>query len=288
MKSDRISIAVLSDIHSNYIALKACLSYIRKRGINTFIFLGDYLADMAYPQKTMELLRELQKDNTCYFIRGNKEDYWLNYKNNKGEPWKKGSTGALLYTYEQLTEADFEFFESIPIVRSLSFKDLPDILVCHGSPFAANENMRPDNERTYEIMEAVKETIILCGHTHIQNEIVHNGKVVLNGGAVGVPYGSEGKTQFMILYGEEGEWKHEFVSLEYDREKVVEELIHSELYEYAPYWCTITANLVRKGSPSHGNVLMEAMRLCEEETGSSVWSDIPDKFWEKAIKNLII
>lgn len=38
-----MEIAVLSDIHSNYIAFDACMDYIRKRKIDMLIFLGDYL-----------------------------------------------------------------------------------------------------------------------------------------------------------------------------------------------------------------------------------------------------
>lgn len=40
---------------------------------------------------------------------------------------------------------------------------------------------------------------ILCGHTHIQGRIEHNGKKVLNAGSVGFSLHSNGKAQFMIL-----------------------------------------------------------------------------------------
>ena len=81
-------------------------------------------------------------------------------------------------------------------------------------------------------------------------------------------------------------WSHEFVTLPYNKEKAVYDLAHSEFYEYAPYWCRITENLIKKGKPSHGAVLKKAMWLCKEETGSSMWYDIPDKFWEMALRNL--
>lgn len=65
-----MDIAVLSDIHGNYYAFTACVKYALARGIKNFIFLGDYLGEMAYPQKTMEMLYELQKKYCCYFVRG--------------------------------------------------------------------------------------------------------------------------------------------------------------------------------------------------------------------------
>jgi len=38
------------------------------------------------------------------------------------------------------------------------------------------------------------------------------------------------------------------------------------------------------GSVTHGRVLMKAMELCEAATGSSLWYDIPDVFWEEALR----
>ena len=70
-----MEIAVLSDIHGNHIAFGQCVEYVLARNINTFIFLGDYLGEFSYPQKTMEIIYALKEKYTCFFIRGNKEDY---------------------------------------------------------------------------------------------------------------------------------------------------------------------------------------------------------------------
>ena len=94
------------------------------------------------------------------------------------------------------------------------------ITVCHGSPRKISEKLLPDSENTYFIMESNSTDYILCGHTHIQGKIIHNGKIVLNAGSVGVPLHSNGKAQFMILRGLQGSWDYEFVSLEYDMENV--------------------------------------------------------------------
>lgn len=49
-----MKIAVLSDIHGNYVALKKCIDYALEKKIETFVFLGDYVGELAYPQKKME------------------------------------------------------------------------------------------------------------------------------------------------------------------------------------------------------------------------------------------
>lgn len=70
-----------SDIHGNYIAFQNCLQYALEKNINFFIFLGDYLGEFPYPQKTMNMLYSMNHRYKCFYIRGNKEDYWINYPN---------------------------------------------------------------------------------------------------------------------------------------------------------------------------------------------------------------
>lgn len=286
-----MDIAVLADIHGNYIALNECISHAMERGIRSFIFLGDYLGELAYPQRTMKMLYNLKEKYECWFIRGNKEDYWLNHTEEdiKTGFWKEfdSTTGSLFYIYSHLTERDFKFYRELPISRRLIFAGLPQITICHGSPYKVNENLLPDDDRTFEIMEQTDTPFILCGHTHRQGKIIHNRKSILNAGAVGVPLESNGKTQYMILHGEQGIWKEEFISLVYDVEGVIRELHEEELDKHAPWWCFVTENLLRKGNISHAQVLSRAMNLCEEEYGECRWPEVPEKCWEQATKEMI-
>ena len=122
-----LNIAVLSDIHGNYISLQKCLEHAITRGADTFIFLGDYLGELAYPQKTMSALYSLKEKYKCFFIRGNKEDYWINYDSEqKGWSEYDSTTGSLYYTYNNLTQKDLRFFKALPIKKELIFEDLPD------------------------------------------------------------------------------------------------------------------------------------------------------------------
>ena len=284
-----MNVAVIADVHGNHIALEQSVRYAMSRNVDTFIFLGDYLGELAYPQKTMQFLYHLDANYECYFVKGNREDYWLDYRRNKGNFWQDqhSTTGSLLYTYSNLTEKDFSFFENLSFVRTICFEGLPDLMVCHGSPERANEKMLAGKERTYELMEACEASVILCGHTHEQEKIVHNGKCVLNPGSVGVPIKSGGKAQFMILHGEDGVWVEEFVNFDYDVDSVIRELYEEELDKHAPYWCAVSEHLLKKGTPSHGTVLNYAMMLCVEETGNCEWPDVPEKYWARAVEELV-
>ena len=72
---NRLDIAVLSDIHGNYVALESCLAHAVSQNIKTFLFLGDYVSELAYPERTMKLLYEMDRTCSCRFIRGNKEEF---------------------------------------------------------------------------------------------------------------------------------------------------------------------------------------------------------------------
>ncbi len=98
---------------------------------------------------------------------------------------------------------------------------------------------------------------------------------------------SGGKTQFLILHGNDCLWDYEFLSLEYDVETVIAQLQESGLYESAPCWCRVTERLLRTGEPSHGTVLKRAMELCKREMGKCVWPGVPEKYWEQAVAELI-
>ena len=284
-----MNIAVFSDIHGNYVALQAVIDYAINQGADTFVFLGDYVGELAYPQKTMEMLYSLREKYRCFFIRGNKEDYWLKYKAKGERGWKEfnSTTGALYYTYHNLKPRDLDFFMSLSYKEEIEFDGLPQITICHGSPQKVNEKLLPDSENTFVVMDNNVSDYILCGHTHVQGKIEHNGKKVLNPGAVGISHHCKGKAQFMMLRGASETWVYEFVSLEYDTEKVILDLYSSGLSEKAPYWCKVSENLLRTGEIAHGEVLERAMTLCKKKYGECSWPNIPEECWQGAVSEML-
>lgn len=284
-----MKVAVLSDIHGNHVALEACVKEIEKRGIRTLIFLGDYLGELAYPGKTMEYLRKLSNWYECYFVKGNKEDYWIEYEKSNKDAWREydSTTGALYYVYERLTAEDMEFYKSLSYFRRITFAGLPTIALYHGSHDASGKKISLHKENMDLLLGDNEEALVLCGHTHRRHVIEQDGRKILNPGAVGVPIDSEGMSQFAILTGENGEWSHEFVDVRYDVDQVIEELKEEELFEKAPCWSRVTEQLLRGGNVSHAKVLAKAMQLLYADTGEWRWPGIPEPYWELAVEELI-
>lgn len=284
-----MELAVLSDIHGNYVAFRRCVEYALERNIDTFIFLGDYLGEFPYPGKTMEMIYSLNEKYKCFFIRGNKEDYWISRRYDENCVWKDGNStvGAMKYCYANQTEQDIDFFKSLPICREIILESAAPIMACHGSLERNNEKLLPYQEKTESIIGQCPYRYIICGHTHVQNVAEYGNKLVLNPGAAGVFLHSGGKAQFMILRQNIHEWEHEFISLDYDKEKVIKEMHEAGLYDMAPYWSQVTEHLIMTGEVSHGTVLFRAMDLCMEEKGKCNWYEVPEKYWEKAVVELL-
>lgn len=284
-----MNIAVLSDIHGNYVALVRCIEYALARDIDTFIFLGDYIGELAYPQKTMQVLYGLKEQCRCFFVRGNKENYWLNYKKSGwgGLTGFASTTGCLTYAYENLTERDLAFFAEMSHVDEVNIPGYPPITICHGSPLNAKEEMKAGKENTCKIMEQEKNSIILCGHTHRRERFTYGGKTLINAGSVGISLEGDGKAQMVILRGNKSGWSPEFVSVEYDREMVIADLHTSGLSGRAPYWCKVTEAVLQKGNISHGSVLFRAMELCRQEKGVCNWPEVPERYWELAAAEML-
>ncbi|MBR4832647.1 MAG: metallophosphoesterase family protein [Butyrivibrio sp.] len=280
-----MDIAVFSDIHGNHTALQACIDYAMGKGITNFVLLGDYVTDCPNPQKTMELIYVLKQYFNTYIVRGNREEYLLNYRKSGAGNWKKGSaSGSLLYTYENLTDKDFKFFESLPNYMQCDIKGYPSFEICHGSPTNTGELMFREKRNTKKIIAHLKTGLLLHGHNHVQDTYIYRGKKAVNPGAIGIPWYHDGKTQFCILHGGAKVWEEEHIQLDYNRKEILREFKNSELCSMAPAWAAVSMHTIRTGVDLNETVLLRAMRLCEQERGIVHWPDIPEKYWAIALK----
>lgn len=284
-----MNIAVLSDIHGNHVAFESCLSYLEAREIDAFIFLGDYVGEFPHTERTMEIIYDLQKKVPCYIIRGNKEEYQLGGLGNDNPKWDAypSTIGMIRYAGKHTREKDLAFFALLPITLSVEIPGMPAIRICHGSPRKIKEDIKAGNPVNQEIFAEIEEEYIVCGHTHRVTNVNEYSKKVWNPGSVGLSLDGSCQAQFMILHGKDGAWEPEFLSIDYDVEKVIQEMKDENLYILAPYWTKVTESLIRGCKTSHGNVLWRAMTLCEQETGECHWPEVPEKYWQQAYGEMI-
>ena len=282
-----MKIAVMADVHSNHVALERCITEAKEKGAEEFLFLGDYLGELACPQKTLEILEQLRKEYPCTFIRGNKEDYWIDHEAGKHPDWKwvngTSGSGMLRYVFDRITPEQIRAFAEMPIAKTMKYEGFPEFVICHGSPFKVSESLREDYDYIDNLTKKLETELTICGHFHIQSKYVRNGKRVINPGSVGVPLKSGGKTQFMMLIGENGAWSTEFLTLDYDAGKAIKEMDEENLALQAPAWYRVTKAFLQGKCVTPMMVLTRACNLCEEQEKTVDWRNIPEKYWEMAV-----
>ncbi len=279
-----MKIAVFSDIHNNLPALKACVKIAEQEGASQYIFLGDYTTDCAYPQKTLDYLYKLSEKVKCEFIRGNREDYMLEYKKNP-IGWNYGSQGgSLLYNFENLREKDFEFFEGLPISKIVQFNGAPEIMFCHGTPRKAQEAIFDIEYRKNLWDRACPSPYLICGHTHLQREFVGKKTTILNAGAVGTHCEGFSKACFLMLESKKNKWLYSFKQVEYNIEDTINQMHESGLYDKGAHWSKAVVKSLKTGE----NYPMKLAWGVTQRTKPHVYElgMAPTEFWEESAKEL--
>ena len=284
-----MKIAVIADIHGNDQALVTCLEYLKDKDIDAFFFLGDYTGEFPGIERTMETLYRLREEKECHFIRGNKEEYQLSGLGEGHPEWDDypSTIGMIRYGNDHLTEKDTVFFRELPIMKSVKFQDLPEIVICHGSPRKVNEKFTEDERKLEEVLAQVQADYVVCGHTHKRKKMNVGKKHIWNPGSLGASIDPPYDYRFMILHGEEGVWVPEFVSLKADEELLIRKMHEAGLYEIAPYWTKMTEHMLRGGgADTHGMLLEKAMRICVETYGECIWPKVPEECFRKAFEEM--
>ena len=142
------------------------------------ILIGGDVVWGPWPRETLALL---QGQPNVSFILGNTDrDVFNRSPNGKDiNDW----------CADRLTNDQLEFLRSWPATISLG-----GVLFCHGSPRCDTDRITIATpvERVLEWCDGVKENTIVCGHTHAQFERQLDGRIIVNPGSVGNPFGEPG------------------------------------------------------------------------------------------------
>ena len=108
---------IVNDVHANSTALKEFMKGLRNISFDKLIFLGDALTYGVNVKETLDLLRQLKEKYDCVFIKGNHEQIYFDYQNNKNYQYKKFPNfllESILHTAEKLDfvlEDEFEWVD---------------------------------------------------------------------------------------------------------------------------------------------------------------------------------
>lgn len=178
-------IAIISDIHGNYEALKTVLNDIEKRNIKTIFCLGDIIAKGVHPSECLNLIRE-----KCQVIlRGNCDELLLdNIENYTGIEKERR-----IWNQSILTDEEKEFLLNLPYCYEF-YMSGSLIRMFHSHPeeiYRMVSNIDNIEEKRTLFMPSINTIsndiadIIIYGHLHTPYLDKIYNRTIINAGSVG-------------------------------------------------------------------------------------------------------
>ena len=202
---------IISDIHSDFDALKKVMLSIKSKNVDRIFCCGDIVGYGNQPQEVIELLRA----NQVQCVIGNHEEAL--FDDLAFAAMNINAQTTLSNNFNLISENNMEYLEELP--SSIIDKN---IRIVHGVP--------PDSFTDYihyltcggliDVFDSYTEQIAFCGHSHLKSIINYNGcnisynkkisfdtayklcddsRYIINVGSVSLPRGdNRDKAQFVV------------------------------------------------------------------------------------------
>lgn len=251
-----MKVAVLSDIHGNIVALEEAIKDASLQGVEQYIVLGDLITDLPFTDEVIDTVKTL----TPYVIKGNREEYLLNYELTKeDEKWKTIQNNSVCCYYHHLRKDNLEYIRNLKEELTLEIEGVT-IKAVHASPNSITELIYFDTPRMEEIFNELQEDVLVYGHNHKVAEYqTKNGKTIAQVGVLGINNNEIGKAQYTILNCKNGQVTVEPQTLEYDVEKLKERIIEvGGVYTEARVWQNLSFLTIVNGKDVRYDFCKEA------------------------------
>ncbi len=213
-------IGLISDVHSNSIALESVISKLTKLNVNLILHAGDIVGYNPYPDETIELF----KKNKIVSILGNHDRALITGNTSDFNPY---AAAAIEWTRNSVSKESLDYILGLKDTLSIEVES-KRITMFHESPNGFNEYIFPD-DATPDLLSYIKGNFLVLGHTHIPFIMDSERGIIMNPGSVGQPRDGNPDASFAIYNTVEREI--ELRRTEYDIEKVIEDMLAEHLPE---------------------------------------------------------
>ena len=302
--------AVVSDIHGNLPALNAVLDNAKNRGINEYIFAGDYCLSGPFPDECIARLMSL---NHTHIIRGNEEQYLENLIGKNQDNWTDGQMQVTYWCFRNMTQEHLQFLTALPHtlefmvnrvkvhlshcsatwVGDCEFRLIgPDVLAKrYDGMNVTPEYYRHDVHSLFShdpsfqgTLPGLEEGVYLFGHSHVQWNWQDTDRNVflINPGSCGLPLDFiQGSVPYTVLsISEDGTVSIDEIRVPFDKKEYAEVLKNSRQYTEATVWTkVITKEWLR--THEHMTFFLEFVEQYAQETGDTR-RPFAVETWEKA------
>jgi putative phosphoesterase len=193
------SVAVLSDIHGVLPALDAVLAEPDVKAAERIVLTGDIAAG-PLPVQTLDRLRDL--DEKVVWVRGNADRELVRLS--------RGGTTSIPdpiapWAAAQLRPDQINLLDGLPHPVTLELDGFGDVVFCHGTPRNDDEVVLVDTrlDNWADVLDEIPDDTrtVVCGHTHMPYTRLAHGRLIVNPGSVGMPYGRPGAHWALLTQG---------------------------------------------------------------------------------------
>ena len=223
-----MKIGIITDVHSNIIALNAVLNEFEKIEVDKIICCGDIIGIGPNPEETVQEL--MKNEDKLIAVRGNHEQYLL-----KGLPKNVHDDKRTMsleeidnheWTHSKLSENSKNFISQFKISKLIEIEG-KKIYIVH---YPNNENgiykkhiKNPTIKQNQEMFSGINADIFIYGHTHTISINNKNNKRYINTGSLGCLVKSN-IANAGILEINKNEIRYKQLKIEYNVNEVIQEI----------------------------------------------------------------
>ena len=243
-------VALLADIHANLAAFEAAIRFVSDWQPDQVVIAGDLINRGPRPAECLDLARA-QAAAGWHLLRGNHEDYVLHEARASADrpDWERKLCAHTAWTLNQVRGrldgvADWPDAIELAGPRGTCLRFLHASRL--GNRAGLYHHMGPD-----EFSERVDADcdVFGVGHTHVPLVRRHGRPLVVNAGAVGMPFDGDPRSAMALLEYRDDAWQVRIERLDYDRARTEQDfrttgyladggpmtpLIHQELQQARP------------------------------------------------------
>lgn len=265
-----IKIAVISDIHGNLVALNAALKSLETECIDYYLIAGDNITDFPFSNEVINVLNKL----TPYVIKGNREEYILEYLNSKeAEKWKTNQQAPIKYIGDNLNFESIKYIKKLNSNLSINLNGLKIKLV-HGSITGISDSIYLNcKDKINDVSNNLEEDILIFGHTHEPACYkVVNGKVLINAGTIGVSYRKHG-AEYVVINYDNNKIKVEVKNIKYNLSELKEKVNKTDILKICPTWVNLSYSTLLNSRDINLDFIIEAKQMMENKNKSIISKD---------------
>ena len=215
-----MKLAVLADIHANLPALLAVCAHIDAWQPDRVIVAGDVVNRGPRPAECLRFVQDRQRERDWQVVIGNHEEYVIHQARPdapRSGPQFDIHIGSY-WTYRRLGE-DVSALETMPFQTSMPGPDASEVRVTHASMAGTRVGIFPrtTDDELGKLIGHPAPALFCVGHTHIPLVRSLDGALVVNVGAVGLPFDGDTRAGYAQIVWSRKRWHACIVRLDYDR-----------------------------------------------------------------------